>query len=118
VDLATMPIYVRAGAILPLGPIKQYTDEPSDEPLTLLVYPGANGASALYEDDGISFNHRRGEWMRVALAWRDATRTLALRLAPGSRMLPPAERRMVVRVAGTASESAVTFRGRPLEVKP
>jgi alpha-glucosidase len=118
VDLATMPIYVRAGAILPLGPIKQYTDEPSDEPLTLLVYPGANGASALYEDDGISFNHRRGEWMRIAFAWRDATRTLALRLAPGSRMLPPAERRMVVRVAGTASESAVTFRGRPLEVKP
>jgi alpha-glucosidase/alpha-D-xyloside xylohydrolase len=117
VDLATTPIYVRAGAVLPLGPIKQYTDEPSDEPLTLVVYPGANGTSALYDDDGISFNHRRGEWMRIALGWQDAARTLSLRLAPGSRMLPPAERRMVARVAGSQAESRVAFAGRPIEIK-
>ncbi|MGH7448203.1 MAG: TIM-barrel domain-containing protein, partial [Longimicrobiales bacterium] len=40
VDLATMPLYVRAGAVLPLGPVKQYADEPVDEPVTLIVYPG------------------------------------------------------------------------------
>ena len=40
----TMPLYVRAGAILPMGPVKQYTDEPVDGPLTLQVYPGADGA--------------------------------------------------------------------------
>ncbi len=43
VDLATMPLYVRAGAVIPMGPVKQYTDEPSDEPMTLVVYPGADG---------------------------------------------------------------------------
>ena len=65
VDLATTPLYVRAGTVLPMGPVKQYADEPSDEPTTLVVYPGADGTSMLYEDDGISFAHRRGEWMRT-----------------------------------------------------
>lgn len=117
VDLATLPLYVRAGAVLPLGPIKQYTDQPNDEPLTLIVYPGPNGTSMLYEDDGISFNHRRGEWMRIAMAWQDGARRLSLRLAPGSRMLPPAERRIIVRVAGSATETPVVFAGRPLDVR-
>ena len=73
VDLATMPLYVRAGAVLPLGPVKQYADEPIDEPLTLVVYPGADGTSSLYEDDGRSFDYQRGAWMRIAMGWRDAT---------------------------------------------
>jgi alpha-glucosidase/alpha-D-xyloside xylohydrolase len=47
VDLETMPLYVRAGAVLPMGPVKQYVDEPVDGPLTLTVYPGASGSSFL-----------------------------------------------------------------------
>jgi alpha-glucosidase len=117
VDLATMPIYVRAGAVLPTGPIKQYADQPSDEPLTLTVYPGANGTSTLYDDDGISFDHTRGEWMRIALQWTDASRTLALRLAPAARMLQPAPLRMIVRVAGSTSQQSVSFTGQPLQVR-
>jgi dienelactone hydrolase len=52
VDLATMPLYVRAGAILPLGPVKQYTEEVVDAPLTFVIYPGADGSFTWYEDDG------------------------------------------------------------------
>ena len=59
VDLATIPLYVRAGAILPMGPVKQYTGEQVDGPLTVHVYPGADGAFLLYEDDGQSFDYRR-----------------------------------------------------------
>ena len=44
VDLETMPLHVRAGAIIPLGPVKEYVDQPVDAPLTLVVYPGADGA--------------------------------------------------------------------------
>ena len=51
VDLSTMPLYVRAGSIIPMGPVKQYAAEKVDGPLTLLIYPGAD-AFALYEDDG------------------------------------------------------------------
>ena len=93
VDLETMPLYVRAGAIVPLGPVKQYTAEPVDSPLTLVVYPGADGRGSIYEDDGHSFGYQRGEWMRMLTEWNDVRRTLRLRLAEGSRRLSPMPRR-------------------------
>lgn len=116
VDLETTPLYVRAGAIVPLDPVRQYTSEPVSEPTTLVVYPGADGAFQLYEDDGRSFDYRRGEWMGVDLAWRDSERVLSLRLVPGSRLLPPSPRTFLVRVAGSSDERRVRFSGEPLEV--
>ncbi len=116
VDLSTMPLYVRAGAVLPMGPVKQYTSEPSGEPMTMVVYPGVDGSSEWYEDDGISFNYRRGDWMRVVMSWRDSTRRLSLRLAPGAKMLAPARRAIEVRVAGSAKTTPVAFAGRPIDI--
>ena len=116
VDLATMPLHVRAGAILPLAPVKQYVDQPIDGPLSVVVYPGANGAFTLYEDDGKTFDHRRGRWMRVEMQWNDAARRLTLRLAPGSRMLPPVRRTIDVRVAGGNETRSVVFAGQPVVV--
>ena len=84
-----MPLHVRAGAIIPMGPVKQYTDEPVDAPLSITVYPGADGAFTLYEDDGKTFAHKRGDFMRLAMTWNDATRRFTIALAPGSRMRPP-----------------------------
>jgi len=115
VDLETMPLYVRAGAIVPLGPVKQYTAEPVDAPLTLVVYPGADGRGSVYEDDGHSFAYQRGEWMRILAQWNDAQRTLRLRLAEGSRRLSPMPRRIEVRVTSEPSR-AVVFDGSPLEI--
>ena len=117
VDLATMPLYVRAGAVLPLGPVKQYADEPSDAPLELVVYPGASRMSSIYEDDGKSFEYRKGAWMRTELEWRDGQRQLAVRLGTGSRMLPPNTRRLAVRLAGSSDVRSVTFSGRTLDVQ-
>ncbi|MEX2661793.1 MAG: TIM-barrel domain-containing protein, partial [Vicinamibacterales bacterium] len=117
VDLDTMPLHVRAGTVLPLAPVRQYVDQAVDEPLTLVVYPGADGAASLYEDDGRSFDYRKGDAMRIEMAWRDRDRRLTLRLAPGTRMRPPEERRIRVRVAGAAAVRDVVFQGRPLEVK-
>jgi alpha-glucosidase/alpha-D-xyloside xylohydrolase len=117
VDLETMPLHVRAGAILPLGPIKQYVDEPVDGPITLTVYPGADGAFTLYQDDGRSFAYRKGEWMGLAMSWTDATRTLALRLSPGSRMLPPVPRQLEVLLAGEKTTRRLAFEGKPVDVR-
>ena len=117
VDLATMPLHVRAGAIIPHAPVRQYVDQPSDEPLTVVVYPGADGAFALYEDDGRTFDYRNGAFMRLAMSWDDDARRLSIRLAPGSRVLTPAPRPIRVRVAGTKEERAVVFTGMPLEVR-
>jgi alpha-glucosidase (family GH31 glycosyl hydrolase) len=114
VDLETMPLYVRAGAILPLGPVKQFTSENVDQPLSISIYPGGDASFLLYEDDGDSFNYRKGEWMGIQMDWHDATRALALRLAPGSRMLPPLRRKLQVNLEQKAQ--SVSFDGNPLKV--
>lgn len=117
VDLATTPVYVRAGAVLPIGPVKQYADAPSDEPLTLVVYPGVDGTSSMYEDDGHTFNHRRGEFMRLVMDWRERDRRLSLRLAPGSRMLSSTPVQLRIRVAGSQETRDVSFSGRSMDVR-
>jgi alpha-glucosidase/alpha-D-xyloside xylohydrolase len=117
VDLETLPLHVRAGTILPLGPVKQYVDQPVDGPMTLIVYPGADGAAVVYEDDGRSFDYRKGDAMKLEFAWRDRERRLSIRLASGSRMRPPSPRRLIVRVAGSQMLSNVRFDGKPVEVR-
>lgn len=117
VDLETIPLHVRAGAVIPFGPVKQHVDDPVDGPLTLVVYPGADGTSSLYEDDGKTFAHKKGDSLRMELAWRDADRQLTLRLAPGSRMRPPATRAIEARVAGQKEVRTVQFEGKPVDVR-
>ena len=116
VDLATTPLYVRAGAVLPMGPVRQYTSEPTTTPTALVVYPGADGSSSLYEDDGKSFDYRNGAFMRIGMRWENATRRLTLSLAPGSRMLPPSPRPFDVRVAGSTATKRVEFAGKTITV--
>ena len=114
VDLETIPLYVRGGSILPLGPVKQFTSEKVDGPLSVSIYPGADASFLLYEDDGTSFNYRKGEWMGIQVAWNEAARKLTLQLAPGSRMLPPERRNLTVDLAGTKRD--VTFEGKSVEL--
>ena len=115
VDLGTMPLFVRAGSLLPLGPVKQFAGESVDEPLTVTIYPGSDAAFLLYEDDGVSFDYRKGEWMGIEMKWEDAQRILTLRLAAGSKMLSPLHRRIEIRLA-TATRTVV-FDGHPVSAK-
>ena len=82
VDLSIMPIYVKAGAIIPTDPIRQYTAEVVSEPTTLNIYTGANGQYILYEDDGISQSYLKGEGSWIRMAWDDKTKKL--KLEPGA----------------------------------
>jgi len=68
-----MPLLVKAGSILPMGPVTQYVDEKPDAPITLNVYTGADGKFSLYEDDGVSNAYLRGEFSRIALSYNDRT---------------------------------------------
>jgi alpha-glucosidase/alpha-D-xyloside xylohydrolase len=117
VDLATLPLYVRAGALVPLGPVKEYTDQRVDGPLTLRIYPGRDGRFLLYEDDGRSFDHRKGRWLGIDMEWHDAGRRLGLRLAEGSRMRPPGRREIEVQVVGTGRSQSLVFEGKPIDVR-
>jgi alpha-glucosidase/alpha-D-xyloside xylohydrolase len=114
VDLETIPLYVRAGAILPEGPTKQFTSENVEGPLSARIYPGANASFLLYEDDGITFNYRSGQSMGIEMSWTEARQKFEMRLAPGSRMLSPEPRRITLHVGDATRE--VTFTGKPLEV--
>jgi len=116
VDLETMPLYVRAGAIVPMGPVRQYTAEPPNGPMMLTVYPGMDGSFALFEDDGTSFEYRRGGWMGVTFTWTDRSRRFTMALTPGSRMRPPMVRDVIVRVAGEKKTEAVKFSGKSLSL--
>jgi len=117
VNFETIPLYVRAGAIFPMGSVKQYTGEQVEDALTLWVHPGANGAYSLYEDDGKTFAYRQGEFSRIQMAWNDRNRRLQLRLAPGSRWAGEAKRRILVQPAGGPASPEVVFEGKPVEVK-
>jgi alpha-glucosidase/alpha-D-xyloside xylohydrolase len=117
VDLETLPLYVRAGAIIPLGPVKQYVRDPAEGLLTIRVYPGASRRFSLYEDDGESYSFRNGDWMGVELAWDDARRALSMDLAEGSHMRPPLERRIQVEKTDAIASRIVVFGGKHIEVR-
>jgi alpha-glucosidase/alpha-D-xyloside xylohydrolase len=115
VDLQTMPLYVRSGAIIATGPVKQNTGESPDEPLRLTIYPGCDGKAVLYEDDGISLGHLRRDWRAYALDWREADRRLAISLVPGSRPLSEG-RKFVAMIRNAHGGTSLTFKGETLEV--
>ena len=79
-----IPVHVRAGSIVPLGPELQYTGEKPADPITLFIYTGADGAFTLYEDDGISNDYERGAFARIPIRWTDATRTLTIGAREGT----------------------------------
>ena len=91
VALGDMPLFVRAGAVIPFGRVKQYTSEPVDEPITLRVYPGKDGHFTWYDDDGISYAHERGEFVRTACSWDDSSRTLTISRDASGRLPLPSE---------------------------
>src|SRR5580704_663510 len=100
VTLETMPLYVKAGAIVPIGPVKQHTGEVSSEPVVLRVYPGADGTMTLYEDDGVSFDYQKGALTRIVCRWNDGSRTLSLKADAKGRI--PKGKVFVVEMVGGA----------------
>jgi alpha-D-xyloside xylohydrolase len=76
--IETMPIYVPAGSILPLGPDVEYVDQKPADSLEVRVYPGADGSFTLYEDSGDSYDYERGAYTTIPFHWNDASRTLTI----------------------------------------
>ena len=74
--LDQIPVYVRAGTILPVGPVIQYSEQTSAAPLEIHVYPGKNGRFTMVEDDGVSYNYTKGNTRTTTYYWNDKTRTL------------------------------------------
>ena len=73
-----VPMFVRAGSILPLGPEMQYVGEKAWDNLEIRVYPGANGNFVLYEDEGDSYNYEKGVFSTITFSWNDKARKLTI----------------------------------------
>lgn len=104
VDLATMPIYVRAGAIVPLDPVRQYVSEPVEKPTSLEIFPGADGDFTLYDDDGESpryLNGADGKTVWIHFQWNDATRRLVIERDPRMKKWLGGGRRFLIEVKGS-----------------
>ena len=79
-----VPMFVRAGSILPLGPEMQYVGEKPWDNLELRIYPGADGDFLLYEDEGDGYNYEKGVYTTIALHWDNRQRTLTIGARQGS----------------------------------
>ena len=73
----TMPLFVKAGSIIPFGPFIQYSTEKED-PIELRIYPGADGEFTLYEDENDNYNYEEGIYSLIKFKWNDANKTLTI----------------------------------------
>lgn len=119
VDLATLPLFVRAGSIIPMDPVRQFTSQTVSEPTILKIYPGANGLFTLYDDDGNSLDYqnasdRNAIW--ITFRWNNSTRELSIE--PDARMKSwSGSRRFSVQTSDRPGQSrSLEFRGSPAKL--
>ena len=123
-----LPLFVRAGAIVPMGPEKQWSTEKPEDPIELRIYRGADGDFTLYEDENDGYNYEKGVYATIPLHWDDAKQTLTIGERKGTFPGMLMERRfqlVFVREnhgAGITAESkpdkVVTYSGRQTSVTP
>ena len=95
-----MPLFVRAGAIIPTGPVMQYADEIEHPPLLLTIYPGSDGAFTLYDDEGDGYGYENGAQARIPFVWDDDARRLTIGPRSGSYPGMAPSRQLTVRLMG------------------
>ncbi|RKD13299.1 xylosidase [Pelobium manganitolerans] len=76
--LDMLPLYVKAGSIMPLGPRVQYATEKKWDSLEIRIYPGANGNFVLYEDENDNYNYEKGAYSTISFSWDDLKHTLTV----------------------------------------
>jgi alpha-D-xyloside xylohydrolase len=118
--LSQIPLFVKAGAILPMGPNIQYATQSAD-PLEIRVYGGQNGAFTLYEDAGDTYDYESGSSAQIPFTWDDAAQTLTIGARTGTYSGMPITRTFnIVWVsanhgngvgATTAADRVVTYDG-------
>lgn len=76
--IETIPLYIKAGSIVPMGPFLQYATEKPADPIELRIYTGANGEFTIYEDENDTYNYEKGKYTTIKLSWNDAQKTLTI----------------------------------------
>jgi alpha-D-xyloside xylohydrolase len=82
--IETLPLYIRAGSIIPMGPFLQYATEKPADPIELRIYTGADGAFTLYEDENDNYNYEKGSYSTIPIQWNESAKTLTFGKRTGS----------------------------------
>ena len=117
--LDTMPLYVRTGSIVPLGPDIQHTAEGVNAPLNLYIYPGQDGHFTLYEDEGDNYNYEQGMFACIPLDWDDQNRKLTIGARQGSYPGMPTSREFrLIMVSENSAQpgDAIVYSGQEMSI--
>jgi alpha-glucosidase len=111
----TLPVYVRAGTILPEQPVVQNTDETLKGPLDLKIYPGPNCAGSIYQDDGNTFNYQKGDFLRQTFTCEAASGSLKVHLAAPEGTFHPWFHDLKLTIYSTNKPTTITLDGKPIK---
>jgi alpha-D-xyloside xylohydrolase len=109
--LDTMPLYVRSGSILPLGPDIEFADERSNTAINLRVYPGQDGSFLLYDDEGNNYNYEKGAFTTIQLRWEDKNSCLILEERQGMYPGMSETLKFSISMVGETYECEVIYNG-------
>ncbi len=114
-----IPVFARAGSIVPMTSVMQYVDEVPDAPYEVRVYTGADAAFVLYEDAGDGYGYERGECSRVVLSWDEGSRELTLSRREGEfpGMVDERDIRAVIYGSGTHQVYAFRYSGEEVRLR-
>ena len=112
-SLDRVPMFVRAGSILPLGPEMQYTGEKPWDNLELRLYPGADGTFTLYEDEGDTYRYEQGIYATIRFDWNDQARTLTIAERQGSYPGMLSSRQFTV-ILPDGTTKTISYHGHPV----
>ena len=115
-SLDRVPMFVRAGSILPLGPEMQYVGEKAWDHLEIRIYPGADGSFTLYEDEGDNYNYEKGVYATIPFSWNDKTSSLTIGSRQGSYPGMLASRQFTFILPDGTSKN-VSYNGESLTIK-
>lgn len=111
-----IPLYIKAGSIIPIGPKVQYATEKKWDNLTLKVYTGANGSFTLYEDEGDNYNYEKGAYTEIPIIWDNSSRTLIIEKRKGAYNGMLSNRQFTI-VLQDGTRKTVEYKGNKIELK-
>ena len=114
--LNRVPMFVRAGSIVPMGPVMQYVGEKTWDNLELRIYPGADVTFTLYEDEGDNYNYEKGAYTTILIRWSERAKTLTISERKGSYPGMLQKRQFTV-VTPDGSCQDVEYTGQELKIK-
>ena len=110
-----LPLFVKAGSIIPTTEVVEYSAASTGKPLTIEVYPGKDATFTLYDDAGDSYDFEKGEYTRISMKWDDAKNELTIAEAEGTYPEAPKSRKMTIRKDGKSK--TITYKGKKTKIK-